>query len=435
MTDHPPKKKPVAPGTADPWELPQQQELSLYLHIPFCTLKCDYCDFYSLAGASSPLIDQTLEGIIADIDAMVPAALGAGASIPTVYIGGGTPSLLSSKQLGALLGAVASQLPGRPLEWSVEANPETLTREKLALLRDAGVGRISVGVQTLSSEGLRVLGRAAGERATRDALDLLGSRWEGRWNADLILGFDGDREERVVRDLEEMVAAGARHISVYALTLEEGTPLTAQVAAGKRSLPGEDELLALLDTAGELLRSRGLRRYEVSNYATPGEESLHNLRYWRMSPYLGIGPAAASTLPYPRPLADKAALRLTGATPLTRYLQGGAGRYNREEIDPREFLQELLLMGLRTLEGVTMLPRRLEIPEEAVEHALAPLLEEGIVEPTGASEYPSRAFRVPEDRWALLDRHILAVEARLEPLLKPPPGTPGRGGSGGSTLY
>lgn len=415
--------------------LPPQRELSVYLHLPFCTVKCDYCDFYSLAGAGSALVDRTLAAVAEDAQRMIGGALAPEGTIATVYIGGGTPSILALGELETLLEKLGGSLPNRPAEWTFEANPETLTVEKLHLLREHGVDRISLGVQSLDASGLATLGRAATEGATRRALALLSKAWPLRWSADLILGYEGDTPRRVERDLTEMIAAGARHVSVYALTVEEGTPLAEAVARGERKVPGEEEVLALLEVARELLEARGLRRYEVSNYAVAGEEGRHNQRYWRMEPYLGLGPAAAGTLYYPPPAADPApgelrgpwrpdralsplALRLTGRTPIGLYLVSRSRRYLEEHLDASQLLAEHLLMGLRTAEGVDLasLDRRLALPVAMSREAVSPLVEEGVLElsPGGSAG----CLRIPQRRWDLLDHHIMRVEERLSALLE-----------------
>lgn len=401
-----------------PSSLPPQQTLSLYTHIPFCTVKCDYCDFYSLSGVTPARMEQTVSALIRDLRTLLPEALAAGGTVPTLYIGGGTPSVLPEKTLERLLSAIAGLIPNAPDEWTVELNPETITERTLEILRDGGVNRVSLGVQSLSDEGLHHLGRAATARGTRRALELLEKRWRGRWNGDLIVGFQGDSAARVARDVARLTDLGALHLSVYALTVEEETPLATAVESGSVTLPEDDELLELLDVARETLLQRGLERYEVSNYAVPGEESLHNLRYWRMEPYLGVGPAAASTL-FRRGLRPRA-LRLEGVRSLERYLQPSGERYTAEELSPEELLEEHLLMGLRTAEGVSLqrLDERFGLSTEEVVAAIGAQRDGQGTEPLlELVQEPRGALRVPPAKWNLLDQGVLAAVERLAPLL------------------
>lgn len=404
----------------DPTQLPLQRDLSLYVHVPFCTVKCDYCDFFSLAGVTPVRMEATTEAIIEDLVRLLPAALAPGATVPTVYIGGGTPSVLPKKSLRKLVDAVAASLRTPPQEWTVELNPETLSAETLDILYEAGVNRLSLGVQSLTETGLRALGRAASGERTLRSLELISGEWRGRWNADLIVGFQGDTPERVAADLELLTRMGARHLSVYALTVEPGTPLAARVESGAVTLPGEEELLELLTVAEGELRKRGIARYEVSNYALPGAESLHNLRYWRMAPYLGVGPAAASTLyKLGSPLRG---VRLEGTRSVTRYLAEPASRYRGEDLSGKDLLLEHLLMGLRTKEGVPLerLEERFGIPREAVREAIGSAAAfqqagESLLEITPSTP---EALRVPESWWHLLDRAVFRATERILPLLE-----------------
>lgn len=217
-------------------------------------------------------------------------------------------------------------------------------------------------------------------------------------------------------------------MAVYALTPEEGTPLFAEIAAGRVTLPGDEAVLELLAAAEEALRRRGLRRYEISNYAVPGEESRHNLGYWRLQPYLGVGPGAASTLfegsgcgeP---PATTSGALRLHGVEDITTYIRGHRKRYQGERITPVELLEEQLLMGLRTAEGVPLarLERRFGLSPAAVRGAIAavpaPVTGERILT---VEERPKPALHVPASDWNILDRAVLSAVEALLPLLGEP---------------
>ncbi|MFP4535602.1 MAG: radical SAM family heme chaperone HemW [Spirochaetaceae bacterium] len=394
--------------------LPPHSSLSLYVHLPFCTVKCGYCDFYSLAGIAPARMGATVSSIVEDGRYLLPRALASGGDIESVYIGGGTPSVLSGEHLRALTSGIGDLLRKPPQEWTVELNPETVSEERLGILAEAGVTRLSVGVQTFSRAGLSALGRAATPEKTREAVELLARRWKGRWSADLILGFQGDAPERVVQDVKRLTSLGATHVSVYALTVEEGTPLAKAVKSGAVTLPGEEEVLELLRAAERSLSESGLERYEISNYAVPGDESLHNLRYWRMDPYLGLGPGATSTLYYPtEPITG---LRLEALRDLTGYLDDPRSRYVPEQLSTEELLEEVLIMGLRTREGVALkrLTSRFGIPPEAAERALGecPLLR--------ISPEDGGRLTVHPEGWIILDRAVLEAAERLLPLLAVP---------------
>lgn len=275
----------------------------------------------------------------------------------TVYIGGGTPSLLPRPSLRTLLSRIAAHAPA-PREWSVEANPESLDESFLDLLEEAGATRISLGVQTLDDERLRELGRPADAATALRALRLA-SRRPLALSADLIAGFG--RRLGLAEEARILAEEGAGHLSIYDLTLEEGTVLEARERRGEFSLQGEDEAAGEREEAETLLAGRGFRRYEVSNYALPGRESIHNLVYWRMGSWLGVGPGASGTLIRspepgpPRPGLSGGGLRIEEAPSLRAYLEGrAAGAARESEISPYDAAFETLMMGFRTLEGIDL---------------------------------------------------------------------------------
>lgn len=362
---------PAAPGTAPAWSPPR----SLYVHVPFCRSKCAYCDFHSgpLSAAPEGLAARIVEASLGRIDALAArfgSALGpgggtaaVGSRFDTVYVGGGTPTVLPRPLLARLLEGLAERA-GAPREWTVEANPESLDAEALAIFRGAGATRISLGTQSLDDGLLRLLGRPADAAACESALRLAASSGLAV-SADLMAGLP--RRTRLRDEAARLLDLGAGHLSVYDLVLEEGTPLEARYRGGELELPGEDEAA---DERGELedfLASRGFRRYEVSNYAPPGAESLHNLAYWRMDSYLGVGPGAVSTLQAAGP--PGASLRIEEEPSLEAYAMGdpaarGIGRSGtaapggrpamglETAIPPREAAFEAVMMGFRTVFGV-----------------------------------------------------------------------------------
>ncbi len=279
---------------------------------------------------------------------------------PTVYVGGGTPSVLPPRLLEALLTRI-SRL--RPVEWTVEANPESLDREFLASCHRAGVTRLSMGLQSMDDRLLAVLGRPGTVADNRRALETVGERWNGETSLDLIAGIPGQSAANLLADVGTVVDSGVGHASLYSLTIEPDTPLAGLVASGGVVLnrPDHDDDLWLAGRAA--FETAGVRQYEVSNFARPGKECRHNLRYWHLEPYLGIGPGAVSTLP--RELAaalvgeltDAAVVRLANPRDIESFLDGRGGApawgIEVEPISAREFVLETLMMGLRLVDGIS----------------------------------------------------------------------------------
>lgn len=259
---------------------------SLYIHIPFCKKKCPYCGFYSVtkneaeAAAYVDVITRELEGLKA-------------CRMDTVYIGGGTPTSLSVAVLGRLLSFVIP-LVTEKTEFTVEANPESVTEEKMRALAEAGVNRISLGVQSFSDQKLKTLGRIHNADSARRALDLI--RVEGIKNIsiDLMFGVPDETETVWSGDLKEAVSSGVQHISCYAFTVEEGTPFSRMVLERRVRLASDSSQARMYETAVDALQGAGFLRYEVSNFALPGFECRHNINYWDGGEYYGAGASAVS---------------------------------------------------------------------------------------------------------------------------------------------
>jgi len=330
---------------------------ALYVHVPLCSRKCAYCDFFSVQASSlaGSAVDRLVESTLARAESLAERF---GLSrVATVYVGGGTPTALPPESLDRLLGGISSLAPD-PVEWTVEANPESLSPRSIEIMAGRGVTRISLGVQSLDDGELAILGRS--HRAA-DALTALGLAASSGMDVsvDLIACLPSTGKAREAAAVAEaarvLVESGVGHLSVYDLTLEEGTPLAARAAL--LDLPGEDETARERELLEELLDGSGFRRYEVSNYAPRGRECLHNLAYWRMDSYIGSGPGAVSTLvaprkPAPRPGIDGASLRIEEIRDIGAYLDGPAGRAEESSVAPKDAAFESIMMSYRTIFGL-----------------------------------------------------------------------------------
>ncbi|MDR2136436.1 MAG: radical SAM family heme chaperone HemW [Treponema sp.] len=344
---------------------------SLYVHVPFCRSFCDYCDFYSVrAGAEDrALLDRYLGVLAADarriFEEFPPAA------VPTVYIGGGTPSVLGAEGISRLLAAL-SGLPEGPegRELTVEANPESLDAEFLRACRDAGANRLSLGVQSFSPRLRALVHREGRAEAVCRALDLAAEFFPRSFSADLLSGLPGQDEEALLGDIARLLGFGPAHVSLYALSLEEGTPLWDRAA----ELPPQDRADRLWISGRDALEGAGYRQYEVSSFSPPGRESRHNMRYWGMKNWLALGPSGSGTLIDDR---EGAGLRLSWPADLETWLAAGPdwrSRLRPEPLDRLTLMKESLLMGFRRARGpdAPLFERRFGCsPEEAIPKTLA----------------------------------------------------------------
>lgn len=323
----------------------ESKPLGLYIHIPFCRQKCGYCDFYSLSG-SDERMDAYCKALIAHLTETAPQA--AKHSVDTVYFGGGTPSLLGEKRLREILKCVDKRYRvTKDAEITLEANPDSAGDWKaLRALRKAGFNRISLGMQSADDAELREIGRIHSMDQVRQAVDAARKARFDNLSLDLIYGLPHQTLELWQRNLEAAIALTPQHLSCYGLKVEADTPLAHQVSLGL-SLPDGDAQADLYLRAVELLQQGGYRQYEISNFAKPGRESRHNLKYWTGREYLGFGPGAHSYFggqryAYPRDLEG--------------YLQAiAAGAAQLEEIQPitpPEQAREYLMLRMRTLRGI-----------------------------------------------------------------------------------
>jgi oxygen-independent coproporphyrinogen-3 oxidase len=327
-------------------------DLGVYLHVPFCERICPYCDFAVVAARAlgREAEERYVTALLAELAARRRDF--AGRALVTVYLGGGTPSLLSPQSVGALLDAVRSAFPGEPAEVTLEINPSTLERERLPGFRAAGIDRVSVGIQSFDDTTLRRLGRAHRAREGERTLAACRAAGFARLSLDLIAAAPDQDLAAFDRDLSAAIAAGPDHISVYELTLEPGTPFARAAERGRLATADEETAARMLERAEERLAAAGYRRYEISSYALPGREALHNQRYWQRRPVLGLGMGAVSNDP---PSADYPhGVRRTNPRTLDAYLAvaAGAQRAEVEALEPRIARGEAVFLALRTSVGL-----------------------------------------------------------------------------------
>jgi oxygen-independent coproporphyrinogen-3 oxidase len=325
---------------------------SVYVHLPFCRERCLYCSFPTVAddpSAHGPLIDGVLHEASRYVGSKSDPQ-----HVQTLYIGGGTPGLLAPADLRRLLAKLATMCPFQSdVEITLEANPANVTEQSLAEWQQMGVTRLSLGVQTFRDDVLKRLGRRHDAATAERALRTIARGWSRTWSADLLAGWAGESVRDLDADLDRLVEAAPPHVSVYALMVEEGTALAAQRAAGRRVAVSAGLQPTLDARCAERLGQAGFERYEVSNYARPGQRSRHNQVYWADESYLGLGPGAASSI-HPHRWVNRADL----AGYLEALRCGRSVRTSAELVGPEARLVEVLGVGLRTRDGLTR--RRLD---------------------------------------------------------------------------
>jgi oxygen-independent coproporphyrinogen-3 oxidase len=354
----------------------------VYVHWPFCAAKCPYCDFNSHVRHQP--VDQERFARAFETELATMRERTGPRDVTSIFLGGGTPSLMKPETVGAVLDAVARNwtVPGG-IEVTLEANPSSVEAERFRSYRAAGVNRVSLGVQALNDRDLRFLGRLHNVEEALVAIDLARKTFP-RLSFDLIYARPGQTPDAWEAELEEAIGYAADHLSLYQLTIEEGTRFHSLYAAGKFEIPGGDEAAELYAVTQEVTAARGLPAYEISNHAKPGAESRHNLTYWRYGEYIGVGPGAHGRFlesgrrvvtvaeKMPETWANLVEAKGHGVT-------GGEILTRSEEAD------EFLLMGLRLAEGID-LARYEQLSGKGFSPArLSVLQEEGLVASIGNS--------------------------------------------------
>ncbi len=322
-----------------PWEAYQ----GIYLHIPFCQHKCSYCDFISYQGQDGAARARYVKALIREIrsyDAPLPVSRGA-----TVYVGGGTPSLLSLEELAAIFHALKEKgYLHSPREVTFEANPGTVDEAYLRGLRVLGVDRLSLGIQSLEDSELRLMGRTHTADEARHIILLSKKVGFTRLSCDLIYGYPTQTAASVEASLTELMALGPSHISIYGLSVEPGTVLSHNLRQGRWILPTDDETGNMYDLIMDRLVKGGYERYEISNFAKAGDKSRHNLVYWHYNPYLAFGAGATRF---------DGRTRENNPAYLAAYERGEAPEI--ECLSPAVQREEMIFMNLRTVRGLSLL--------------------------------------------------------------------------------
>ena len=342
--------------------MPHHPYKALYLHIPFCVKRCGYCDFATRAiDRASTAIDDYVEQLVMDIRRY--AKQDELAEIESVYIGGGTPSHLGLARLSSLLYAlsVSMDLTREGLEFTMEANPESLDERMVCDIWALGVNRLSIGVQSFDDEVLRILGRAHDAKRARAAIAEVSGRFENV-SIDLMCGIPGQTLESFKKSLREAISLGAKHVSIYPLTIEPHTAFDKAILSGEMEEPDEDVEAEHMEAAQAILEEAGFIRYEVASYAIPGFESKHNTSYWTGIPYLGIGESATTMTQN-----DERRMRVMNGEVV-------------DDLDRRQMEAEDLMLGMRMARGITdkRLAQAAEFLPEA-EKTMRSLSEDGYV--------------------------------------------------------
>lgn len=349
------------------------KSLGIYVHIPFCVKKCDYCDFLSMPAAEETQ-DRYMDALLLEIEAQ--ASLAKGSRVDSIFIGGGTPSVLKAHRIGQVLDMISKhyplseglcaqsadvKLPGQPqgqlgkVEVTVECNPGTLTEEKVRAYAQAGVNRISIGLQSADDGELRLLGRIHTWEQFLESVQLVRNYFTD-WNVDVMSALPGQSLDSYRRTLEQVLALEPPHISAYSLIIEEGTPFydryetdNALREQGRKPcvLPDEEAERNMYELTLRLLNEHGYHRYEISNYARNGYECRHNNRYWMREDYLGLGLGASSCM---------GNVRWHNASDMEEYLQQADcmswGKKDEQILTKSQQMEETMFLGLRRMQGV-----------------------------------------------------------------------------------
>jgi putative oxygen-independent coproporphyrinogen III oxidase len=375
----------------------------VYIHWPFCAAKCPYCDFNSHVRHTPPDEPRFAAALARELEHA--ASLTPGRTVTSIFLGGGTPSLMQAKTVEAILGSVARLWSVAPdAEITLEANPGSAEADRFRGYHAAGVNRLSLGVQSLDDRALKALGRIHDAAEARRAVEMARATFP-RLSFDLIYARPAQTLKAWRPELEAAIAMAADHLSLYQLTIEDGTPFQRLQAAGKLAMPDPERAAAFYALTQEVTEAHGLPAYEISNHAVPGAESRHNLTYWRYRDYVGAGPGA-----HGRVTVDDVKHATVCEPHPERWLERvealGHGLIVDQTLSLEESADEMLLMGLRLREGIR--PERYSAVSgrQFSDSRIAFLREHGFIEPCGEER-----LRATRDGWLVLDSVVADLAA------------------------
>ena len=367
----------------------------LYVHVPFCLRRCSYCDFAVQAVSAAPT-DAWLTAVAREIALLHDEApVLTGSVLDTIYIGGGTPSLIGAAGMNGLRDVLAQSFTWpAAVEWTAEANPETLSEDVARGWVDAGVNRLSLGAQTFDANVLRWMGRMHGVDGPGKAVAAARAAGITNLSLDLIFGLPARFQRDWSQDLKRLIDLGPDHVSLYGLTAEQATPLGRWIAEGRETLAAEDRYAQEYLLAVERLSAAGYEHYEVSNFARPGLASRHNQAYWLDAPYVGLGPGAHSYLP------PRRCWNVRDWSEYARRLEESTSpRESEEQVDAETAGLERTWLGLRTSSGLRL--------EELAPGQLSRFQE---WQQSGLARVSGNVARLTAEGWLLLDRLVVELD-------------------------
>ncbi len=375
----------------------------VYVHWPFCASKCPYCDFNS--HVRHQRIDEPRYAAAFAREIAHQAEMTPGRTVSSIFLGGGTPSLMQPATVGAILDAIAAHWSVAPdVEVTLEANPTSVEAARLRGYRAAGVNRLSLGVQAMNDADLRALGRLHSASEAMAAVAMAATIFQ-RYSFDLIYARPHQTPAAWAAELEEAIDRAAEHLSLYQLTIEAGTMFERLRDAGKLVVPDAESARVLYDVTRDICEKRGLPGYEISNHARPGAECRHNLVYWRYGEYAGVGPGAHARLATGTGRFAMST-ELVPEAWLTRVEEQGHGVVEAERLSAEAEGDEFLLMGLRLAEGIDPARYTLLSGRTLDERRVRSLLQDNLVEPVGEGR-----LRVSREGFPVLDAIVADLAA------------------------
>jgi len=337
------------------------KKLGVYVHIPFCLSRCAYCDFISSVLTDDSQLNRYVEHIIKEIGLLKESGIFSEREIDTIYFGGGTPSLLKSAYLRSILETIRLNRRAASQEVTIEANPATIDFETLLAYKEAGINRISIGVQSLNDKTLKAIGRRHNASEAIQAIEIA-EKTGLSISVDLMLGLPFQTKEDIKFFIDEVLKHDVKHISTYMLSLEDGTKLKAQVERNEIKVSSDDEKVELFDYAAKLLKEKGFIRYEVSNFAKIGFEAKHNSKYWTRDEYIGIGLGAHSLISNER---------FYNKETFSEYYkdldEGHLPHVIEATLDESEAEEEYIMLALRTNQGINLADYKAKFNKDFVE--------------------------------------------------------------------